>query len=125
MFWTLVHKLVWNGEVASDDDFGFPLNIIANLFTGGAISDRSALSRQEGHQGDIRFGNYFNGHIPNLKQKLGSSLSEVSLNNLYNFLTEPGTAASNLFLSMGFVSDSIKFAHHQILFNNSFLISTT
>ena len=44
--WIVVHSLVWDGKKSRDDEFDFPLNIIASYFTGGSISDRSALYKE-------------------------------------------------------------------------------
>ena len=109
MFWITIHSLVWDGEKSRDDEFGFPLNLIAQYFTGGSISDRSGLSK-EGKDEEVwdPFNPYHDGQPPAQDRVTPSNpinmLAEISINDLYNFLTNPSTAAGNLFLSAGFVS---------------------
>ena len=63
------------------------------------IDGRTGLAKEA-----IDGGNYYDGYLSAEDRLSGSSLSEISINNLYNFLTEPKTAAGNLYLSAGFVS---------------------
>ena len=117
--WIVLHSLVWDGKKSRDDEFGFPLNIVASYFTGGSISDRSALYKEgkDAFQTEFPDGNYHDGY-PLAQDRITdpiTSLTEISLNDLYNFLTDPSTGAGNLFLSAGFVSNQTYVVYFLIL----------
>jgi hypothetical protein len=101
-FWILLGTALWDGPKSDDNEFGFPLSLIAKLFMPGRdIEAKTGLSKE-----------YFEGidykeSQPSAEDRIRyphGYLSEISINGLYNFLTKPKTAAGNLFLSAGFVS---------------------
>ena len=107
LFWVILHSLVWTGELSEDDDFPFPFSLISPFFQ-GTVSLKSKEANNYDEQLD-NIGNYYDGYLSANDRISGSSLSEISLNNLYNFLTDPSPAAGNLFLAAGFVSDCLLF----------------
>ena len=103
--WTIVHTLVWNGEVSRDEDFGFPFNVIAQILKGdtvdplkGPLNKLKEAESKEDYNGvlSVSNSNYYDGYLSLENRLSGSSLSEISLNNLYNFLTDPEVAAANV-----------------------------
>ena len=103
--WVILHSIVWNGEVSRDEDLPFPFNIISQLMKGdndAIIHLKEAKLKQD--TSDIL-------HVSNLTQYIspedrlsGSSLSELSLNNLINFVTDPAIGATSLVISAGLVN---------------------
>ena len=73
--------------------------------------ERSGLSKEEDPYQTVYDGNYYEGYLSAEDRLSGSSLSEISINGLYNFLTFPQTAAGNLYLSAGFVSFVTIYVH--------------
>ena len=108
-FWVILHSIIWNGEIKKDDDLPFPFNQIARILKGDEIAsidlkEPVALNKDMNNILDTTSSNYYDGYISKENQISGSSLSEISLNNLYNFLTDPEIGASNLIISAAFVS---------------------
>lgn len=82
----------------------FPFNIISQLMKGDNVSTnlKEAESKEdEASILPISNSNYYDGYLSLENRLSGSSLSEISLNNLYNFLTDPEVAAANLILTAG------------------------
>ena len=109
-FWVILHSIIWNGEIKKDDDLPFPFNQIARILKGDEIASidlkepEKALKKDINNILDSTSSNYYDGYISKENQISGSSLSEISLNNLYNFLTDPEIGASNQIISAAFVS---------------------
>ena len=106
-FWILLQSLVWNGEISRDEDMPFPFNVIAQLLKGDKdleINLKEKESKGDGNSDlSVSNYNYYDGYISANNRISGSSLSEISLNNLYNFLTDPNIAASSLIITAGLV----------------------
>ena len=88
--------------MSGDEDFGFPFNIISQLTKGDTISSNLKEAESKDNEGSIlpiSDSNYYEGYLSLENRLSGSSLSEISLNNLYNFLTDPEIAAANLILA--------------------------
>ena len=100
--WVILHSLVWNGEVSRDEDLVFPFNFIAQLLKGDTVSSnlKEAAELKEDDIGVISSNsNYYDGYLSLENRLSGASLSEISLNGLYNFLTDPEVAAFNLLIT--------------------------
>ena len=111
MSWVILHSIVWNGEISRDEDLPFPFNVISQLLKGDedvtlnlketklkeATNDILAVSNS----------NYFDGYMSSEDRISGSSLSEISLNNLINFVTDPAIAATSLVFSAALVNVSL------------------
>ena len=98
--WIILHSLLWNGEIQRDEDLPFPFNIIARLLKGEnntGISLKEKESKDDGNYiSSVNSSTYDDRYISANNRISGSSLSEISLNNLYNFLTNPQNAAGSL-----------------------------
>jgi len=105
----ILHSIIWNGEIKKDDDLPFPFNQIARILKGDEIAsvdlkEPVALKKDINTILDSTSSNYYDGYISKENQISGSSLSEISLNNLYNFLTDPEIGASSQIISAAFVN---------------------
>ena len=111
MFWVILHSVVWNGEISRDEDLPFPFNIISQLLKG----DKDATINLKGAEVKedtnnilaVSNSNYFDGYTSSEDRISGSSLSEISLNNLINFVTDPEIGATSLTISAALVNVSI------------------
>ena len=105
MFWVILHSLVWNGEISRDEDLPFPFNIISQLMKGdndAIIHLKEAKLKQD--TSDILPVSNSSQYISSEDRLSGSSLSEISLNNLINFVTDPEIGATSLVISAGLVN---------------------
>lgn len=96
-FWIVLHSLLWNGEISRVTDIGFPLNVLTSILH---LDEEPIAKSAETKEDDIT--------LPNLSLEdristPATSLSKISLNNLYNFLTDPEVVATNLFVCAGVV----------------------
>ena len=139
-FWVLLHSVIWGGEAERSEDLPFPFNVMALLLgSDSTVSGKSPNSRIDDGQ-DLAFDRnaenlYFGqktglAHVPAQEKLNGDSISKISINGLFNFLTVPRTVAGNLFLALGFVSfypffKRFKFSRHfrkQKYFDAIFLV---
>ena len=109
-FWIIAHTLIWRGEAARNEDLPFPFNVLAVVIGGEGPTDRNAKI-DEGAEAvanaDEAYDKIYFEETDEPSEKLSlSSIYDISINGLYNFLVTPKTAAGNLYLSLGFVSSS-------------------
>ena len=107
--WIIIHSLVWNGEISRADDLGFPFNLFSTFLSGGPIAKTAEPKEDDISLPELPLENRVTDPI--------SMLSEISLNDLYNFLFDPETAAANLFISAGFVIIITKFSYFDFHFS--------
>ena len=119
-FWAILHSIVWNGEISRDEDLPFPLNIISQIWKGdkdATINLKDAESKEDTIDiSAVSNANYYDGHKSSKHRLSGSSLSEISLNNLVNFVTDPEIAAGSLVISAALVN---------VLYHQCFLVYYT
>ena len=106
--WVTLHSLIWNGEISRDEDLAFPFNVIAKLLKGDKVASinlNEAELKEDNKDAILAVSNsnYYDGYLTTDNRISGSSLSEISLNNLYNFLTNPEIAASSLIITAALV----------------------
>ena len=111
MFWVILHSVVWNGEISRDEDLPFPFNTISQFLKGDkdtTIDLKEAEAKEDTNNIlAVNNSNYYDGYISSEDRISGSSLSEISLNNLINFITDPEIAATSLTISAALVNVSI------------------
>ena len=128
----MISSILWTGEKRDDTEFRFPLNIIAAFFMPErTIESRSteipALAKHAidepfptpfGKASEDLLGTELTAltkdaideplqtevRLPAEDRLAGSFISDISINDLYNFMTFPQGIAGNLFLAAGFVS---------------------
>ena len=108
--WIILHSLLWDGEIQRDEDLPFPFDLIAKAVKGGEIEfngikepiSRSSLNEtvllEKSNEG---LGSVY-AKRPILHRN--SSLAQISVNNLYNLITNPFGGALSLTLGFFFVS---------------------
>jgi hypothetical protein len=102
---------VWNGEISRDEDLPLPYNISSQLLIGDKdVTLNLKETKLKEDTNDILAvsnSNYFDGYMSSEDRISGSSLSEISLNNLINFVTDPSIAATSLVISAALVNVSL------------------
>lgn len=122
IFWYTMHSLFWVGPVSRSDELAFPLNLVSqvvNFFYGGKSDEEQDLvSRTE----SPFFDNVDPGGVDYIDEPTqsdaqspegstqisriynpGSFLSQLSLNNLVNFISNPQTTMLQFIFNAAFV----------------------
>ena len=108
--WIILHSLLWDGEIQRDEDLPFPFDLIAKAVKGGEIEfngikepiSRSSLNETVLLEKSNEGLSSVYAKSPVLHRN--SSLAQISVNNLYNLITNPFGGALSLTLGFFFVS---------------------
>ena len=110
IIWITLHSILWDGEIQRDEDLPFPFDLIAKALKGDEIEfngikepkSRSSLNETVLLEESNEVQSNFNAKTPVLHRN--SSLAQISVNNLYNLITDPFGGALSLTLGFFFVS---------------------
>ena len=110
IIWITLHSILWDGEIKRDEELPFPFDLIAKSLKGDEIQfngikepkSRSSLNEtillEKSNEG------LNSGYAKSPVLHRNSSLAQISVNNLYNLITDPWGGALSLTLGFFFVS---------------------
>ena len=110
--WFILHSLIWNGKLARNENLQFPLNNIqrsSNWNHGYSINPNQKKPNGNANSTSIKtnYEDMKDNAVPENRIH-GSSLSEISVNNLFNLITNPRSIATSLIILAAVVRYHLK-----------------